>query len=89
MQMNKPKVEAGNIHITFPNEGSKNDFVERQNEIIRYLKEKLHNNMFQFILKVDEQIAKKFTYTPQEKYEHLVAINPALAILRRTFDLDI
>jgi DNA polymerase-3 subunit gamma/tau len=40
-------------------------------------------------IKVNEEIAKKYAFTPQEKYEKLKEKNPNIELLRKTFGLDI
>ena len=63
--------------------------VEReQGPLIQYLREKLQNYNIELQISVNEEVAKKFAFTPQEKFEKLREKNPALDILRREFDLD-
>jgi DNA polymerase-3 subunit gamma/tau len=38
---------------------------------------------------VNEEVAKKYAFTPQEKYEKLREKNPNIELLKKTFGLDI
>jgi DNA polymerase-3 subunit gamma/tau len=38
---------------------------------------------------VNEATAKKFAFTPEEKYEKLREKNPVIDLLRTEFDLDL
>jgi hypothetical protein len=38
---------------------------------------------------VNEAVENKFAFTPQDKYNRLNELNPALDLLRKTFELDI
>ena len=42
-----------------------------------------------FEITVNEEAAKKFAYTPQEKYELLKEKNEAIALLKKTFHLEL
>lgn len=58
-------------------------------EILEYLKIKLNNYKLTIKLSVDEYIREETVYSPQEKYDYLVKINPELNNLKDTFDLDL
>ncbi|MNY45746.1 hypothetical protein D3C86_1808710 [compost metagenome] len=72
-----------------PNEGSKVDFDASKHELLGYLRGKLHNHDIVIDVHVNEIISSKHAFTPLEKFEKLKSINPAVEILRKTFDLDI
>ena len=64
--------------------------IERENfELMEYLRAKLNNHFIQLQISVNEKSAKKFAFTPEEKYEKLREKNPAIDLLRKTFDLDL
>ena len=56
---------------------------------MEYLKGKLNNHFIDLKITVNEERAKKFAFTPEEKYEKLREKNPAIDLLRKTFDLDL
>ena len=77
------------ICIEMPNDTMKKE-IERENfELMEYLRAKLNNHFIQLQISVNEKSAKKFAFTPEEKYEKLREKNPAIDLLRKTFDLDL
>ena len=91
MQINDPVLmkDGYTIKLELPNEGSKVDFDNSKIELLGYLRGKLHNHDIVIETHVNETVEKKYAFTPEERYERLKAINPALDLLRKTFDLDI
>jgi DNA polymerase-3 subunit gamma/tau len=64
--------------------------VEReQMELLTYLREKLNNYHIALKITVNEEVAKQYAFTPEEKYQKLCEKNPALELLRKTFDLEL
>lgn len=57
--------------------------------LLKHLRQNLNNFSIDLTIKVEETEVKKFVYTPQEKYEKLVELNPDIEILRSLFKLDI
>ena len=66
----------------------KKEIEREQGPLLAYLKDKLQNYSIELEIHVNEEIAKKFAFTPQEKYEKLREKNPAIDLLRKEFDLD-
>lgn len=91
MQINDPVVAQDGITIMLelPNEGSKVDFDNSKLDLVGYLRGKLHNHDIVVDTYVNENVEKKYAFTPDEKFERLKAMNPALESLRKAFDLDI
>ena len=54
-----------------------------------FLKKTLLNYDLKLDITVNEEIAKKYAFTPLEKYEKLKEKNPNIELLRKTFGLDI
>ncbi|SFU42712.1 DNA polymerase-3 subunit gamma/tau [Pustulibacterium marinum] len=77
------------IWIESPNDGIKHDIINQQNALLAYLKKKLKNYDISLHITVNEETAKKFIFTPQEKYEKLRETNPVIDLLRKEFDLDL
>ena len=64
--------------------------VERaQSGVLDYLKQKLNNYSITLEVGVSETIDTKFAFTPEEKYEKIREMNPAVDLLRASFDLDL
>ena len=77
------------IWIELPNDTMKKEVEREQYDLMSYLKEKLDNHFITLRITVNEETAKKFAFTPEEKYEKLREKNPAIDLLRQTFDLDL
>jgi DNA polymerase-3 subunit gamma/tau len=87
--INDPKLNGTTITLELPNQGSKIDFESEKNGLLGYLKGHLHNHNITIEVIVNESVATKKAFTPQEKYNRLTEINSNLDILRKTFELDI
>ncbi len=77
------------IWIELPNDTMKKEIEREQYDLMEYLKKKLNNYFIEIQITVNEATAKKFAFTPEEKYEKLREKNPAIDILRKEFDLDL
>ncbi len=84
-----PKLDGTTIIHELPNESSKIDFEGEKHDLLGYLRSKLHNHNITIEIKINERIEIKKAFTIEEKYERLKGINPALDLLRKTFDLDL
>lgn len=92
MQINDPVLDADGvtIRLELPNEGSKVDFDNTKHDLLGYLRGKLHNHDIVIETHVNEEVSlKRHAFTPEEKYERLKSLNPAIELLRKAFDLDI
>ncbi len=87
--MNTPTLDGINLCIELPNESMKLDLENAQAGLLQYLYNKLNNYSIGLKIKVNEDISKKYAFTPQDKYEKLREKNPLLDKLRSSFDLDI
>ncbi|MDR0537334.1 MAG: DNA polymerase III subunit gamma/tau [Tannerellaceae bacterium] len=63
------------------------ELISECSKLLSYLREKLNNNLIQMTVRVCENAEKKKAYTPAEKYQHLININPVLARLKDEFHL--
>ncbi|WP_299248585.1 DNA polymerase III subunit gamma/tau [uncultured Lacinutrix sp.] len=89
LSIDKPTLKGTTIHLTFPNSTNKVE-VERQSfDLLQYLRKKLKNYDISLDIDINEEMQKKFAYTPDEKYEKLKEKNPNIELLRKTFDLDL
>lgn len=86
--INDPKLKGTTIFHELPNEGSKIDFESEKHDLLGYLRGKLHNHDIQIEVTVNEHVENKFAFLPQDKFNRLNEINPALDLLRKTFDLE-
>lgn len=96
------KILASNLHsdipklkdnyticIELPNSTMKKEIERESFELMEYLRTKLNNHFIELKISVNEESAKKFAFTPEEKYEKLREKNPAIDLLRKEFDLDL
>jgi DNA polymerase-3 subunit gamma/tau len=77
------------IWIELPNGTMKKEIEREQFDLMEYLRTNLNNHFISLKITVNEEVAKKFVFTPEEKYQKLREKNPAIDILRKTFDLDL
>ena len=87
--MGAPRLDVNLIHLVFPNQTIKIEMEREKYELLQFLRKKLQNYEVDLSIEVDEKEMKRYAYTTKEKYEKLVALNPLLEELRKTFDLDI
>jgi hypothetical protein len=87
--LDDPKLEGTTIIHELPNESSKIDFESEKHDLLGYLRSKLHNHNITIEIKINDNIEIKKAFTTEEKYNRLKDINPALELLRKTFDLDL
>ena len=89
LNFNEPTLEGTTIIHELPNQGSKIDFEREMNELLGYLRGKLHNHDITIEVRVNETIQSKKAFTPQDKYNRMLELNPNLAELKRLFDLEL
>ncbi|HET8735776.1 MAG TPA: DNA polymerase III subunit gamma/tau, partial [Pricia sp.] len=77
------------IWIELPNDTMKKEVEREQHDLMTHLKKQLNNHVISLRITVNEETAKKFAFTPEEKYQKLREKNPAIDLLRQTFDLDL
>ena len=87
--MNIPTLKDEQIQIELPNESMKIDLENAQSGVLQYLYKQLKNYNITLQIIVNVEAAKKYAFTPQDKYEKLQEKNPLIDSLRSTFDLDI
>ncbi|MBW8244585.1 DNA polymerase III subunit gamma/tau [Muricauda oceani] len=89
LQTDVPKLKNDHvIWIELPNGTMKKEIEREQSLMLDYLKQKLNNYSISLYITVNEEVAKKFAFTPEEKYEKLKEKNPNIELLRKEFDLD-
>ncbi|WP_378188064.1 DNA polymerase III subunit gamma/tau [Aquimarina sp. W85] len=87
--MNTPTSKGDEIHLTLPNQSMKIDLENAQAGLLQFLYKKLSNYKITLHIHVNEELSKKYAFTPQDKYEKLREKNPLIDKLRSSFDLDI
>tara|TARA_R110002111_G_C5992371_1_gene372134 strand:- start:1264 stop:2988 length:1725 start_codon:yes stop_codon:yes gene_type:complete len=89
LQMDKPKLKGTTIYLTYSNNTNKIELERAEFPLMTFLKKRLLNYDLKLDITVNEEIAKKYAFTPLEKYEKLKEKNPNIELLRKTFGLDI
>jgi DNA polymerase-3 subunit gamma/tau len=89
MNASKPVVKENILTLELPNKLMKDQLERSKPALLSYLREKLDNYKIEIHINVNEEKVKRFAYTTREKYEKLKEKNEAIALLRKTFDLDL
>lgn len=77
------------LQITVENISQKKEIQERMlNNMLKFLKEKLKNDMLKINFKISHLEQKNMIYTDVEKYNYLKEKNKNLDLLREAFSLD-
>ncbi|UZO80198.1 DNA polymerase III subunit gamma/tau [Aquimarina sp. ERC-38] len=87
--MNIPEKNGNQIILELPNHSMKADLEQIQNSFLQYIYKELNNYKVELVINVNEEVSKKYAFTPQDKYEKLKEKNPLIDKLRSEFDLDI
>ena len=89
LSIDTPKVEGTTLHLAYPNATNKVEVERQQYPLLSFIRKELNNYDIHLSITVNEELEKKYAYTPEEKYEKLREKNSAIDILRQSFDLDI
>lgn len=90
LSTDQPKLQPPHtIWIELPNSTMKKEVERDQYDLMEYLKTQLNNHYLSLRITVNEETERQYAFTPQEKYEKLREQNPALDLLRKTFDLEL
>lgn len=85
----EPKLKGTTLEVEFPNQTMKKELERGQGSLMAYLKKELRNTDLELEIKVNKEVAKKYAFTPIEKYNKLKEKNPLIEKLKNTFGLDI
>ena len=87
--MNKVTLNGGfELGFMVANEMNKVEMVREMERLLPFLRNSLNNQSLTIALEISETTREDSVYSPNEKYQHLLKINPSLEDLRNTFDLD-
>ncbi|MDG2371217.1 MAG: hypothetical protein P8L83_01220 [Flavobacteriaceae bacterium] len=90
LKMDSPRItNKYNIEFNVANSINKVELNKELESMLPYLRSKLNNYKINFNTNIIEKPNKNIIYTTEEKYEKMKSINPAIKILKQTFDLDI
>ena len=89
LKTDTPKIKNNTLFVTYPNKMMKAELLKVKPKALKYLRQELNNYSIDFDITVNEETAKRFAYTPQEKYELLKEKNKEIALLKKTFNLEL
>ncbi len=89
LSASSPTLDNFAIHLTLPSKFMEEQLLRARPKILKFLRESANNFSLDLHIQVLETEAKKFVYTPQEKFEKLKEINPNIELLRKRFKLDL
>ena len=90
LQTDVPKLKNDTtIWIELPNDTMRKEVEREQGALLEFIKKTLENYAIDLHITVNEEVSKRYAFTPEEKYQKLLEKNPALDVLRREFDLDL
>ena len=78
LQLNMPRLDGTTIHLTYSNTTNKIELERAQYPLLAYLRKTLKNFDLHIAVTVNEEVAKKYAFTPKEKYEKLMFTNTYL-----------
>lgn len=89
MRLNQPHLKNQSIiGFSVANDMNKVEMIREQEYLLPFLREKLNHYGITIELEIKESLREDSIYSPQEKYQYLVKLNPTLEVLRKNFDLD-
>ena len=89
MKMNQPDlISQSTISFDVANEMNKVEMTREMKYLIPFISEKLNHFGIKVEIVIKKKIQEDSIYSPQEKYQYLLKINPSLDKLRKKFDLD-
>lgn len=84
----KPILQGDKIIYALPTKLMEEQFFSERPQLLKFLRASLNNYAFKIETKVLVTEKKKYIYSPQEKFQKLVEINPNVLTLKNTFGLD-
>ena len=88
--MNPVKLDDNNdVIFTVANEMNRLEINIEKEKLLPFLHKKLDNFKIKIKVNIDEVAKDEVIFSPKEKYEHLLKINPSLEILRKSLTLNI
>lgn len=89
MGMSEVVLDGTTIKYEVPNESSKKDFESEIPNLLGHLKGHLKNHNIKIEISINEAIQVKKLFDKKDIFLHMAEQNPALELLRKTFDLNI
>ena len=88
LKLSKPIKINNDIKYTVISDINKKELEDELPKLLKYIRNSLKNDFIEVKIDSNSSIKKNVLFTPSEKFEKLVEINPSLEILRKKLDLD-
>ena len=88
LKISRPKKNNNEVKYTVISDINKKELEYELPKLIEYIRKSLKNDFIKVKIDSNKSIKKNILFTPTEKFEKLVEINPSLEILRKKLDLD-
>jgi DNA polymerase-3 subunit gamma/tau len=89
MSMEDPTIKGSEILLSYSNSTNKIELEKAQYPLLSFLRKSLENYDLSLNITVNEEVATKYAFTPQEKYMKLKEKNSNIELLKKTFGLDV
>ena len=88
LKLSKPIKINNDIKYTVMSDINKKELEGELPKLLNYIRNSLKNDFIEVQINSNNSIKKNVLFTPSEKFEKLIEINPSLEILRKKLDLD-
>ena len=88
LKISRPKKNNNEVKYTVISDINKKELEYELPKLVEYIRKSLKNDFIKVKIDSNKSIKKNILFTPTEKFEKLVEINPSLEILRKKLDLD-
>ena len=90
LEISEPSIfEKNKIIFTVPSKSNKKEIDSDRENLVKFLKSELKNDLLEIEVVVDKSISKEYYSTPEEKFEKLNKINPLLNKFKKDLKLDL
>jgi len=89
LEINDPVIlEKNKISFTVPSKSNKKEIDSGKENLIKFLRAELKNDIIELDVIVDKNISKEYYSTPQEKFEKMSKLNPLVDQFKNDLKLD-
>ena len=89
IEINDPIIlEKNKISFTVPSKSNKKEIDSGKENLIKFLRAELKNDIIELDVIVDKNISKEYYSTPQEKFEKISKLNPLVDQFKNDLKLD-
>ena len=89
LEINDPIIlEKNKISFTVPSKSNKKEIDSGKENLIKFLRAELKNDIIELDITVDKNISKEYYSTPQEKFEKISKLNPLVDQFKNDLKLD-